>query len=135
MVFSGTGMSARSLFSEMTKDVQQGGAAECRKCGHCCGPYFALYVDEPDEERWKAEGRSDLLARLDWERDHVIWDEAGPFNCKTGERFEKCVFLERSAEGLALCSIHETKPKICRDYPPGSSELCALFVKTAVGGG
>jgi Fe-S-cluster containining protein len=96
-------------------------------CGHCCGPYFALYVEEADERRWEGEGRQDLLDRLEWERWRVRWDEHGPFNSETGERFERCIFLKKGPGGNALCEIHETKPAICRDYPPGSSELCVLF--------
>jgi Fe-S-cluster containining protein len=98
-------------------------------CGHCCGPYFALYVGEQDEARWEAEGCQDLLDRLEYEREHVRWDEAGPVHDETGEPFRRCVFLATRADGCFLCSIHSTKPKICLDYPPGSSNLCALYGK------
>jgi len=101
--------------------------SDCLMCGHCCGPYFALYVEEPDEQRWEQEGREDLLERLEWERWRVVWDDDGPYNSETGERFDRCVFLMRRADGRALCAIHDTKPLICRDYPPGSSEICARF--------
>jgi Fe-S-cluster containining protein len=102
----------------------------CLQCGHCCGPYFSLYVDEADEKRWEAEGRKDLLERLDWERWRVGWDEAGAYNMETGERFEKCVFRNLLPDGRVLCGIHETKPLICRDFPPGGSSLCVLFKKS-----
>jgi uncharacterized protein len=99
----------------------------CLQCGNCCGPYFSLYVDEVDEKRWESENRTDLLERLEYERNHVLWKDETPMNSETGEPFEKCVFLTIRADGKALCGIHHTKPKICRDFPPGGSELCVLF--------
>jgi len=99
----------------------------CLMCGHCCGPYFALYVEECDEARWEGEGRVDILLRLDWERNRVGWDDDGPFNLESGVRFQRCFFLGSGADGRKLCGIHGTKPLICRDYPPGSSELCVLW--------
>jgi Fe-S-cluster containining protein len=98
---------------------------DCLQCGHCCGPYFSLYVEEADEARWEVEGRRDILERLEWERWHVGWDEAGAYNLETGERFEQCVFRKVEADGRVLCGIHDTKPMICRDYPPGASSICA----------
>jgi len=103
------------------------GHLECHMCGCCCGPYFALYVEEDDERRWESEGRLDILDRLAWERDRVLWDDRGPYNSETGERFERCFFLAGRPDGRALCSIHASKPMICRDYPPGSSDICVLF--------
>ena len=96
----------------------------CHRCGRCCGPYFSLYVEEEDEERWAREGRKDILDRLHWEREQVRWDEEGPYNALTGERFASCVYLVRLSAGGGLCGIHSTKPVICSRYPPGSSELC-----------
>jgi len=96
-------------------------------CGHCCGPYFALYVEEGDEQRWREQGRQDLLDRLEYERDRVRWNEHYPYDVKTGERFEKCHYLLRLPDGRAVCAIHNTKPKICRDYPPASSGICILY--------
>src|SRR3990172_12823932 len=102
---------------------------DCLLCGHCCGSYFALYVEEADERRWEQEGRQDILDRLEWERRRVTWDEDGAYNMDTGERFTSCVFLIRRPEGKFFCSIHATKPGICQDYPPGSSEICALYTR------
>lgn len=100
----------------------------CLQCGHCCGPYFELYVDEVDEDRWEDEGRHDILDRLLRERESVSWDDDGPFNVETKERFTTCFFMDKTEEGRGLCRIHFTKPKICRDYPPGNSGICVLCV-------
>ncbi len=101
----------------------------CLMCGHCCGPYFALYVEEADEKRWLREGRRDILARLAVERDRVRWDQEGPYDSVTGERMERCFYLTGTAGHSGLCMIHHTKPLICRDYPPGSSGICVLYDK------
>lgn len=99
----------------------------CRMCGACCGPFFALYVEEDDERRWERDGRKDLLDRLSYERERVRWDRAAPYNCETGETFSRCVFTVVASDGRVICGIHDTKPRICRDYPPESSELCRFF--------
>jgi Fe-S-cluster containining protein len=102
-------------------------APSCLRCGHCCRTSFLLYVGDEDERRWEAEGRTDVLQRLDWERWHVTWDDDGAYHIDTGERLRRCFFLEASSQDQALCRIHDTKPMICRDYPPGSSDLCVLY--------
>ncbi len=99
---------------------------QCLMCGHCCGPYFALYVEEEDEQRWRNEGRHDLLDRLELERERVRWNEHWPYDAQTGQQLENCHYLLTLPDGRAICSIHHTKPAICRDYPPGSSEICIL---------
>lgn len=115
---------------ELGDGLAFGDAPLCRMCGCCCGPYFALYAEEDDEQRWRREGRTDLLERLEYERDRVRFDDNGrPCNTETGEEFVKCVFLDTLEDGRAICGIHKTKPRICRNYPPASSELCALFKK------
>jgi Fe-S-cluster containining protein len=108
--------------SDFSSDVP-----DCRRCGSCCGPYFALYVEADDEERWRREGRADLLERLEWERRRVRWDQTEPYDAETGKPFERCVFRKTAMDGRILCGIHATKPRICRDYPPGASQLCAIY--------
>jgi len=102
---------------------------ECLCCAHCCQPYFSLYVSEEDEERWKKQGRNDILQRLDWERRNIIWKDDQPFNLATNEVERRCHWLKKTSDNKLLCAIHETKPKICADYSPGSSELCIQYRK------
>ncbi len=109
--------------------ISKAAEIECRLCGHCCGPYFALYVEPEDEARWEAEGRTDLLDRLLYERERTAWRGEEPYNVETGETLTRCVYLTDAPDGTLICSIHDAKPKICRNYPPASSELCALFKK------
>ncbi len=110
--------------SEKNKEVKT-----CLRCGHCCQPYFSLYVSEEDEERWRREGRQDILERLMWERKHIIWKDDQPINLATGEVERRCYWLRKNPDGTTYCAIHETKPKICRDFQPGSSELCIQYRK------
>jgi len=100
---------------------------KCLRCGHCCQPYFSLYVTEEDEARWREEGRQDILERLYWERKHIIWKDDQPINLATGEEERRCYWLKKNPDGTTTCLIHSTKPKICRDYYPGSSELCIQY--------
>jgi Fe-S-cluster containining protein len=57
----------------------------------------------------------------------VRWDDLGPYDIESGTRFTRCVFLQSDEAGRGLCTIHDTKPALCREYPAGSSRLCALF--------
>ncbi|PLX42205.1 MAG: hypothetical protein C0609_10255 [Deltaproteobacteria bacterium] len=87
---------------------------ECSACGICCDLYgFTLAAEAEDVERWQAEGRGDLLAMVG--EDGLLW-----LNPSTGEHLDHCPHLGRVKNGgslRALCSIHDTKPLICRGYP------------------
>jgi Fe-S-cluster containining protein len=100
---------------------------QCRRCGHCCQPYFSLYVSDDDEQRWQKTGRRDILERLRWEREHIVWKDDQPVNIGTGETARRCTWLQKNPDGTTTCSIHDDKPKICRDYTPGGSELCVQY--------
>ncbi|PLX40387.1 MAG: hypothetical protein C0608_09130 [Deltaproteobacteria bacterium] len=87
---------------------------ECAACGICCDLYgFTLTADAGDLERWRVEGRGDLLAMVG--EDGLLWLEP-----ETGEHLDHCPHLGRVKNGgslHALCAIHRTKPHICRSYP------------------
>ncbi len=102
---------------------------ECRRCAHCCQPYFSLYVSAEDEARWQSEGRMDILERLAWERKNIIWKDDQPVHLATGEVALRCHWLKKDPDGTMACLIHATKPKICSDYSPGASELCIQYRK------
>lgn len=81
------------------------------------------YVSLEDRERWEKEGRTDILERLDnnsvfWAGDRIV--------SRTGSKVTSCYYL--SSDGsLWTCEIYPTRPRVCRDYIPGSSELCPLY--------
>jgi Fe-S-cluster containining protein len=92
----------------------------CRQCGACCK--FLDYHDAlttADVKRWESMGRQDIL---DWvgvsresngESTYRIWVEPG-----TAEIAAQCPFLKHlPTENRWVCSIHDVKPCICREYP------------------
>jgi Fe-S-cluster containining protein len=85
--------------------------AHCLCCGDCCESFGGhLQASKHDKERWRREGREDILAHVylhGW-----IWVEP-----ETKELLERCPFLQETPEHLKICAIQETKPDICRDYP------------------
>ncbi len=88
--------------------------AGCRACGICCEIYgHDLRVAVEDLERWRAQGRLDLLGRVG--EGGVLWCDP-----VTGERLVDCPYLRRTGDDEARCSIHGTKPHICRAYPTGA---------------
>ncbi|MDD3846615.1 MAG: YkgJ family cysteine cluster protein [Syntrophorhabdaceae bacterium] len=95
----------------------------CRQCGCCCYVDMVIYVTSEDMERWERQGRQDIIARL---RDNrVIW--AGDrIVDRSGAKVTNCVYLNWNGKTF-FCEIYETRPMVCRNYVPGSSELCPLY--------
>lgn len=83
----------------------------CLACGICCELYGGTLAAAPDDlERWRAEGRDDLLGHVSPEGE--LWIDPA-----TGRRLEGCPFLVKRDQESSVCGIHETKPRICREYP------------------
>lgn len=97
---------------------------ECRRCGRCCLADFAAYVTEEDIIRWKAEQRHDILDIL--KREHGTWEGDHLVCADSGAALHGCPFFFFDGEQFG-CAIHETRPATCRNYQPGSSELCPQF--------
>ena len=86
-------------------------ATECRGCGMCCEACGdTLAAEGSDLARWRREGREDLLCRVG--EGGALWIDP-----ETGEDLDHCPFLVRTAPDEARCSIHDTKPDMCRAYP------------------
>ncbi|GAB4300101.1 MAG: hypothetical protein Fur0034_12450 [Desulfuromonadia bacterium] len=84
---------------------------KCRMCGRCCEVFGGhLHAYESDIQRWRRQGREDLLAMVN----HLGWIWCDP---ETGALLDRCPFIQRLGD-LSLCGINDTKPQICRDYPP-----------------
>jgi len=100
-------------------------AGNCACCGRCCEIYgWHLHAYDVDIRRWKSEGRDDLLKmvnRLGW-----IWVDP-----ETKEPLSRCPFIVRKNDtDIVICGIHETKPQICRDYPPiGHGRRCIRIIR------
>ena len=97
----------------------------CRGCGHCCLNLPDAYngcVSEADVQRWRRNGRLDILKRLDavdlgpGNRLYLAW-----LDPETGEDVDRCPWLlERIDRHGFLCGIDDIKPDHCRDYPEHS---------------
>ena len=96
----------------------------CKRCGVCCMVDFIAYVTEKDIERWRREGRRDILEII--EHEHAFWAGDHLLSDVDGRYLNRCPFL--TWEGaFHSCAIHETRPEVCRNYEPGSSEICSQF--------
>lgn len=99
----------------------------CHRCGNCCHVDVAAYVSVEDIERWEQEGHHDILAHV--ENNGVSWSGDGfvnRFGSKINTCLMSCAYLKW--QGItASCGIYETRTKVCRDFVPGSSDLCPQY--------
>jgi len=97
----------------------------CRRCGKCCLVDFIAYVTPEDIERWHLEDRKDILTVI--EREHAVWMGDHLISSQDGHYLHGCPFLSWEGEHSS-CEIYSTRPRVCRQYKPGSSEICSLFM-------
>ena len=86
---------------------------------------FEKLVCEEDVQRWKREGRKDILDALQEER--VIKDSPETRAIIGEPPTGKCRFLNDNGNGGTTCAIYATRPKLCRDFKPGSAKICPLY--------
>jgi Fe-S-cluster containining protein len=101
--------------------------AECRRCGKCCLADFIAYVTQissEDQERWRREGRQDILSVI--QKEHAVWVGDHFISSDDGRYIHGCPFLAWEGDH-ATCTIYETRPEICRRYKPASSEICSQY--------
>jgi len=109
----------------------------CEQCGLCCTAPLEVLITEEDISRWEAQGRKDLLqhplvgmygqaparaggifqARYIYREPSRAMDVMDQARAMDGidyhyGRMDACPFLNANN----LCSIHETKPEMCRRY-------------------
>lgn len=90
---------------------KKSGESRCACCGNCCEAFGGhLNASKNDLDRWRLEGREDLLGRVN----RLGWIWVDP---ETKARVDPCPFILRIDAERAICSINETKPAICRAYP------------------
>ncbi len=76
------------------------------------------YVSPEDIHRWEQEGRHDIIAHahdLTWAGDRIV--------TRTGRTVNSCSYLSWKGSSF-FCEIYETRPLVCRNFVPGSNELC-----------
>ena len=106
-------------------------ALTCLCCGKCCFVDLIAYAQKEDFERWRKEGRQDILNII--EHRHLVGAGDRMISADTGDYSHECPFLYDEGEKF-LCSIYETRPLVCREYHPGSSELCPQWKIGHTGG-
>ncbi len=97
------------------------GPLTCLCCGKCCFVDLTAYAHKEDFERWRSEGRQDILEII--AHRHLLWAGDRMISVDTGDYPRECPFLYNEGKKY-LCSIYETRPQVCREYQPGSSPLC-----------
>jgi hypothetical protein len=79
-----------------------------RRCGECC-KRLTVVVSPSDITRIEALGHSDFVKFSgDVREGRVILKHS---------RNGWCVFLKQDVDGLYGCSIHDSRPEVCRKYP------------------
>lgn len=93
----------------------------CRRCGHCCLDLETSFLpcSKEDYRRWKREGRTDIL---DWvgvisHKGKILMLEMW-VDPRTHETPSVCPWIRKDAESKTRCLIYDTRPVVCREYPP-----------------
>jgi Fe-S-cluster containining protein len=86
------------------------------------------YVSSRDIRRWEIEERHEILTHV--RSDETMWAGDRIVTAR-GAHLTSCVFLNSDGKNL-FCGIYGTRPEICREYRPGSSELCPQYNNKAV---
>ena len=103
---------------------------KCIGCGNCCRER-AIDITFSDILRWSNEKRRDILRE-------VYFIDNYPFKGQGGFYFEKSIpkkeDMKRCCPFLTdenKCSIHDTKPIVCKDAPLGYTNFkeCPVFKK------
>lgn len=98
----------------------------CMRCGKCCLANLIAYVTSEDWQRWERQQRQDIIRTI--ENQQAVWAGDHFVSAKDGEYIHGCPFLMWEGNCYA-CTIYETRPRVCRDYIPASSELCPQYHK------
>ena len=98
---------------------------KCQRCGKCCLANCLSFATEEDLARWRQQGREDILHVI--ENTHAVWAGDHLISNEDGHYLHGCPFLNWEGDHYA-CAIYETRPSVCRNYQPGSSLICPLYM-------
>ena len=94
---------------------------KCKQCDHCClglSDAFETCADEEDVRLWEEMGRYDIL---EWVDPISVGGEVIVYDIwidpRTGDDVDRCPWLRKLPDGKYICTIHDVKPKHCRNYP------------------
>ncbi len=118
------GTELNTLLKRNREALEKNTDKTCKRCGNCCRTFLFAYITDEDMVRWKQEGREDILHIL--KNAAPVWAGDRLISSRTGQPLISCPFLTWDGT-LTTCTIHETRPRVCREYIPGSNELCPQF--------
>ena len=102
----------------------------CTQCGKCCkdGMYMnTLQIDGVDVKRWRRQGRTDILARIEVMGLTKADPWADAWFTKSGNEVKQCPFVRKiRGTDRYTCTIYDTRPKVCRGYPYGIDQMEAI---------
>ena len=92
-----------------TLPIMKEPAPACRRCGACCRT-FPVFASDADAER-EPRIRAEALELKPWLRTERWTRQLFPLPFH-----ERCCFLDAADR----CTIHPTRPAVCREFEPGS---------------
>lgn len=105
----------------------------CTRCGWCC-EHSTIAVSQSDILRWNRTKRKDILIQISFIANYPKQGRAGFFITKTTQNPKQpCPFLLWE-DGLAACSINDTKPRICKDFPISKPDerTCPIIISSHI---
>ncbi len=95
----------------------------CTRCGKCCMSAYVPATHE-DMEKWRLEDKKEIVRSM--EHSKAVWAGDVVISTGDGRRLFNCPFLRFEGK-YSSCTIYEDRPKTCRNFQPGASELCSQF--------
>jgi Fe-S-cluster containining protein len=87
---------------------------KCSQCGECCRAPMIQITKTSDYKRWVEQKRDDILkyASVPPLRGYGdLW-----MDIRETEDLEYCPFIEKISKDKFICTIHDTKPKVCKTF-------------------
>jgi Fe-S-cluster containining protein len=111
------------MYSMEKRENNETSTVTCQRCGKCC---ISAYVPatEEDMQRWRCEEKKEILRAM--EHSKALWAGDVIVSSEDGRILFSCPFLRYEGKYYS-CTIYEDRPKTCRAFKPGSSELCSQF--------
>lgn len=108
---------------------------KCKRCGRCCLKLGdEIQITENDICRWIKQGREDILDRVDISFFKSLIVGNGWFHPRTTKEVDRCPWLKRSQNRKYICTIQNTKPEACKEFPKSKGDAeeynCPGFKKS-----
>jgi Fe-S-cluster containining protein len=115
---------------------------KCEKCGSCCLQLKGIInVSDEDIKRWVNENRADILQYcygwrgLNDAKEEVVRHLTKGVNMEMWfdaerDEIDLCPFLRKKyGKNEFECTIHETKPEVCRNYICNPKDMSGIIKK------